>query len=260
MKILSSGFNLDEFFRKLHKTKSLLMLDYDGTLAPFVKERMQAYPYPGVKERLLELVKLKRSRIVIVSGRSLKELEILLDSLDLELWGSHGLERKLTNGSRVYASVSSNTRNGLEKGISICKKNLNPENYEVKPYAVALHWRGIAEKEKEQMLKLVEIPWNQICSDYDFEIHHFDGGIELRPKGKNKGNVIREFFNELSEDTTIACLGDDLTDEEAFAALCERGLKVLVREELHPTLADIQLVPPKDLLAFLDRWRDSYEK
>ena len=249
---------MHEFFSNLHKAESLLMLDYDGTLAPLVKERMQAYPYPGVKDRLLELVKLKKSRTVIVSGRSLKELEILLHiPLNLELWGSHGLERRLTNGSRTFASIDLNTRNGLEQGITICKENLKPENYEVKPYAVALHWRRIVEKEKTQMLKLIGAPWNQICNDYDFEIHHFDGGIELRPKGRNKGSVVRELFNEISKNAMIAYLGDDLTDEEAFSALGERGLKVLVREHLHPTLADIQLVPPEDLLTFLDRWQDS---
>jgi hypothetical protein len=45
-----------------------------------------------------------------------------------------------------------------------------------------------------------------------------------------------------------------LTDEEAFAAMPDQDLKVLVRKELRETRADLWLVPPDDLLTFLDRW------
>jgi trehalose 6-phosphate phosphatase len=259
MKMLNSNLNLNEFFRTLHGKESLLMLDYDGTLAPFAKDRMHAHPYPGVKDLLSALLELKKCRTVIVSGRRLKELEVLIDiPLNLELWGSHGLERKLSNGLKMYTPISSKRRIGLEKGINICKENIKADYCEVKPYAVAIHWRGLEEKEKAQMIRQVE-PWNQICKDYDFEIHPFDGGVELRPRGRNKGDVVRELFNEIASNTIIAYLGDDLTDEEAFGILGQRGLKVLVRKEWYPTLADVQLIPPKELLTFLDRWRRSNE-
>ena len=48
--------------------------------------------------------------------------------------------------------------------------------------------------------------------------------------------------------------GDDLTDEDAFQALPEGALGVLVREEWRPTEADAWLQPPEGLLDFLDRW------
>jgi len=52
----------------------------------------------------------------------------------------------------------------------------------------------------------------------------------------------------------MAYLGDDITDEDAFQALGNRGLKVLVRQEPRQTLADIQIKPPDDLFKFLDKW------
>ena len=53
MKILREGFSLDEFFSQLAESpQSLLLLDYDGTLSPFVVERNEAVPYAGVRERI----------------------------------------------------------------------------------------------------------------------------------------------------------------------------------------------------------------
>ena len=54
------------------------MLDYDGTLAPFHINRFAATPYPGVEDRLATLSGLSRVRLVLVSGRSARELRDLL--------------------------------------------------------------------------------------------------------------------------------------------------------------------------------------
>jgi len=254
MRLLNSDLKLECFFEKM-RMGSLLMLDYDGTLAPFVAERMQAYPYRGVKDRLESLSKLEKSRILIVSGRSLSDLEILLDTPHgLELWGSHGLEKKLLSGEKIYAPVDGTLRKGLEQGIKVCRERSEEKYCEVKPYAVAVHWRGKKKNEQREARECIEPAWKAICSNYELEIHYFDGGLELRPKGWNKGNVVQEVLSEVSRDIAIAYLGDDLTDEEAFAALSNKGLKVLVRKQLRPTLADICLTPPEELLVFLDRW------
>lgn len=260
MKILKNGFNFDKFFSKKWMG-SLLMLDYDGTLAPFVEDRSKAYPYPGVYERLISLSESTKGRTIIISGRSISDLETFLRiPQGLELWGSHGLERKLKSGEKINAQMDEDLLMGLEQGIKACRETVEEKYCEIKPYAVALHWRGMAQNEQIKAQKAVESVWKGICSsafsklNYGLEIHQFDGGLELRPKGWNKGNVIQTILEEVSERTLIAYLGDDATDEEAFAALGERGLKVLVRNQFRPTLADIQIVPPEELLAFLDLW------
>lgn len=52
----------------------------------------------------------------------------------------------------------------------------------------------------------------------------------------------------------MAYLGDDLSDEGAFIALEGRGLTVLVRHELRPTVTQAWLLPPDELLVFMTRW------
>ena len=57
----------------------------------------------------------------------------------------------------------------------------------------------------------------------------------------------------------VVYLGDDRTDEDAFAVLAgdARGTPFLVAAEARPTAAVGLLRPPAELLAFLERWRDT---
>jgi len=83
------------------------------------------------------------------------------------------------------------------------------------------------------------------------------GGLELRVVGIDKGRAVDQILAGSPPEAAAAYLGDDLTDEDAFAALSGRGervLTVLVREEWRPTRAEVWLRPPGGLLAFLGRW------
>jgi trehalose-6-phosphatase len=72
-----------------------------------------------------------------------------------------------------------------------------------------------------------------------------------------KAAAVETLLAETPEPRAVAYLGDDLTDEDAFAALSGRGLAVLARTEPRPTAADWRLDPPAELLDFLERWRRS---
>jgi len=85
-------------------------------------------------------------------------------------------------------------------------------------------------------------------------LRSFDGGLELRVPGRDKGSAVREVLAEEGVEAAAAYLGDDLTDEDAFRALQGKGLAALVRPESRPTAADIWLQAPDELILFLDRW------
>ena len=63
-----------------HAPTSALLLDYDGTLAPFQTERDHAYPYPGVIPILERIIRSGRTRVVVISGRPVHEVRALLGS------------------------------------------------------------------------------------------------------------------------------------------------------------------------------------
>lgn len=77
-----------------------MLTDYDGTLAPFRKERDRAVPYPGVEDALDRLARYRTSRVVVVTGRSAADIPKLMPlAARLEVWGSHGLERRAPDGT-----------------------------------------------------------------------------------------------------------------------------------------------------------------
>ncbi|MFZ1084043.1 MAG: hypothetical protein WAN35_03650 [Terracidiphilus sp.] len=61
-------------------------------------------------------------------------------------------------------------------------------------------------------------------------------------------------LEEFPDDTPVAYLGDDATDEDAFQALSGRGLCVLVRPRWRPSSAHLWLRAPRELRRFLADW------
>jgi trehalose-phosphatase len=233
--------------------RSLLMLDYDGTLAPFHTDRFQAVPYPGVAARLQTLSELAEVRLVLVSGRSARELDQLL-GIQLEIWGSHGREHLSADGSYKHFALDSAERAALDEVERKLSELGWARTLEVKPSSIAVHWRSADISTQEQIRSTVTTVFAGIGRTNSLELLPFDGGAELRSTDRTKGTAVREILAEESAATPVAYLGDDLTDEDAFAALGDGGYSVLVRSEVRDSAARFWLRPPAELLAFLDDW------
>jgi trehalose 6-phosphate phosphatase len=240
--------------------KSVLFLDYDGTLAPFKIDRQKAFIHPRIKEELELLLQNKKSKVVIISGRSIQDLLPLLRlSVIPELWGNHGLERRTVGGRYTKGKISPLQKKGLLIAVKMCEKHLHPQNYEIKPFSVAVHVRGFKPLLKKQTLDWFTKFWNEEASGYDLELIASKEACELRVKGKNKGTAVAEVLAALPKDAQVAYLGDDMTDEDAFEALGDRGLKVLVGKKRRPTKADILIKTYVGVAKFLQKWRNSLD-
>jgi trehalose 6-phosphate phosphatase len=254
--ILNSETSYQSFFKNLKTSQSsLLMLDYDGTLSPFVPDRDKAAPYDGVRERLSRIIKTGGSSVVIVSGRTVAVLQSLLKlECEIEYWGNHGAERQLP-GQPVELTISNeNLTEALFEVDSWAAANGLQSNLETKPVSRAFHWRGENRARVDEITQKVKAAWVSKAVEHDLVLHEFDGGLELRPAGISKAMAVRTLLAEAASETVAAYLGDDMTDEDAFEQLGKRGLKVLVREKMRPTKADWRLTPPFELLKFLDDW------
>jgi trehalose 6-phosphate phosphatase len=93
--------NVDDFLESVARApRSVLLLDYDGTLAPFEVDRQKAMPYAGVSNLLQQIIDSGRTRMVIVTGRDAREISQFLRLRPMpEIWGSHGLQRLLPDGT-----------------------------------------------------------------------------------------------------------------------------------------------------------------
>lgn len=245
---------IDGFFETLAGSRErALLVDYDGTLAPFRQEPQQAFPYPGIMELLDSIRSTTGTRLVIVTGRpAAKVLPLLGLNPVPEIFGVHGLERMLPDGSRRVHSLEPAAVLALaEAGSELARAGVG-SLLEHKLGALAVHWRGLSERAQAQ----TESTARKILQRYAREglvLAPFDRGVELRLSRPNKGDVVQTILEE-APGAAIAYLGDDVTDEDAFRAIRGHGLGVLVAKLRRKTAATEWLQPPDGLTQFLHRW------
>ena len=256
MKILNPEIDLELFYHQRNKaSQKALLLDYDGTLAPFHIEPNEAEPYPGIREVLNRIMQASDIRLVIITGRWTRDLVPLLQLDEQpEVWGSHGLERLQTDGSYEIDSMEEKHLDGLVAADEIIEELGLTSRCEKKPGCLAIHWRGLDEKTVKEIRNVVEPKWSTLAQAWQLQLKEFDGGLELRVPARNKGDAVETILEEMNQDAVGAYLGDDLTDEDAFKAIKGKGIGILVRDELRPTAADLWIRPPEELLTFLSGW------
>jgi trehalose-phosphatase len=162
MRVLKPGFDLNTFFDHVQRAeRRALLLDYDGTLAPFRVERDQATPYPGIREILKVMLATGHTRLVLVSGRWTRDLIPLLGLERLpEIWGSHGWERLLPNGLEQSVELDQQATTGLSQAYQWAASLGLVERCERKPASLALHWRGLAPHDVDTIREHILERWS----------------------------------------------------------------------------------------------------
>jgi trehalose 6-phosphate phosphatase len=123
---------------------------------------------------------------------------------------------------------------------------------ERKRYAVAVHYRQVAEAEVPEVERRVAEALTR------FPTLRQTGGkkiFELRPQlDWDKGRAVAWLEEELGlkgPQLLTIYIGDDLTDEDAFRQVRGYGLGILVRDEARPTRAHYALEHPGEVREFL---------
>ena len=254
---------LENFFSAFHPgVKPLLLLDYDGTLAPFRVDRFKARPYTGVREGIARILHQGQTRLVVITGRPAREISILLRGnppiieQPVEVWGLHGAERIYADGRRELEEAPAPTQRKLDELREYLRHNNLGGEFEDKPNAAVMHWRGASPR----TAKFIEMRAREIFEPMShmegLMLLEFEGGLELRV-GRDKGGAVETLIAEAQPGTPVAYVGDDITDEAAFRALSSLSsphLSVLMRAEPRETAADVWLKPPSGVRLFLKRW------
>ena len=254
---------LQEFFSTFTPaTKPLLMLDYDGTLAPFRVDRHKACPYTGVREAIARILQHGHTRLVVITGRPAREIAPLLHGYPpvieqpIEVWGLHGSERLHSDGRRELEEAPPATQRRLNELRDYLRHNNLGGELEDKPNAAVMHWRGASPRTAKFIEMRARELFEPLAHMEGLMLLEFEGGLELRV-GRDKGAAIRTLVGEEPAGTPAAYVGDDRTDEAAFLALNKieaPHLSVLMRAEPRETAANLWLRPPSGLRAFLKRW------
>jgi trehalose 6-phosphate phosphatase len=249
---------VDEFFRALAgSSRSLLLLDYDGTLAGFRVDRFKATPWSGVPDLLARIQNQGGTRIAVITGRPAEEIPPMIRlNPPPEVWGLHGAERLYPNGRRELEQPSAKTRAKLDALRQQLTRDALGGLFEDKPNAAVMHWRGRSPRHAREIERRARSLFEPLARLDGLRLLRFESGLELRA-GRDKGGAVRQILREARNALPITYLGDDLTDEAAFLAVNDaKGphLSVLMRREPRKTAADVWMKPPAELRWFLSKW------
>jgi trehalose-phosphatase len=232
------GVQMEHLLRQLQRLEGLqkgaiLLLDYDGTLVPIAKRPELAILLPDMKALLKSLV--RRFLVAIISGRSLREVKKLVGVKGIYYVGNHGLE---IDGPRtkLLRSEAKRIRPFIAGICTRLRENLGAISgaiIEDKGLTASIHYRLVAWRElpslKNIFGKIVEpyVDSGKIRVTYGKKV------FEIRPKIEwDKGKAVLWVIDVVDPKgkLTPVYIGDDQTDEDAFLALKNKGVTVLVAE------------------------------
>jgi trehalose-phosphatase len=201
----------------------LVASDYDGVLSLIVPDPMQAFPLPGAVAALEGLAGLPGTTVALVSGRARKDLVTLAGVSDAVLLvGSHGSE--LADGVRLDPAQAA-----LRARLETATRELVGEwpgiRLETKPAGVVVHTRTAATRQVAAAATEATLTgparWPGVHVTTGTEV------VEMSVVATHKGTAIEALRDRHAVDAVLF-LGDDVTDENAFAVLRDGdvGIKV----------------------------------
>jgi trehalose 6-phosphate phosphatase len=235
---------------ELARVKRLLIaLDFDGTLAPEVDDPEKARAIPEARAAVLRLLALPNTRVAMVSGRALASLEKVTDLPDETLLvGSHGIEIRLDEPDD---SLSLDTRElaqvkVLNEVLGEVADSFDQVWLEPKPAGFALHTR-LATDHNSRVAHLVALSEARAEVE-DLKVRAGKNVLEFSVRDTTKGEAV-EHLRGYTKADAVFYAGDDVTDEDAFAALNpdDFGLKSGEGE----TLAAYRVAGPKQVAQVL---------
>ncbi|MFD9698107.1 trehalose-phosphatase [Lentzea sp. NPDC059081] len=251
--VLRQGTGLASSLRRalatLARTPHLLVAcDYDGTIAPIVDDPAKASPLTEAVVALRSLAGLHETTSAVISGRALRDLATLSRlPAEVHLVGSHGSEfdigfvHALDEDAR--ATLSQLHREAAEVAGASPGVHL-----ELKPASIAVHYRNCDESVAAQVLQVLR---TGMCSRAGVHVTEGKYVLEIAVLPTDKGNALDVLRHQVGA-TAAIFLGDDVTDEKAFARLS--GPDVGIHVGTGDSLASHRVSDPTEVamaLAFL---------
>jgi trehalose 6-phosphate phosphatase len=208
-----------------------VFLDYDGVLTPIVDRPSDAVMTDHMRDVVRGLA--RRCPVCVVSGRDRAVIYELMGFDDLIVAGSHGFDIH----DPATGTITHDASSGFEDLVAEVTERVRAGAAEIegtlvepKHASVALHYRAVDPAEHARVQELVDA----VLAEHPGELRVTPGKFvhEIQPKiDWNKGKAVDHLIGVLDLDhpdrdgrpTVPIYLGDDVTDEDAFRALAERG-------------------------------------
>jgi trehalose-phosphatase len=228
-----------------------IFLDYDGTLTPIVSRPDQAVLLDSTRAILRTLA--AKMPVAILSGRELKDVRKRVAIDGIVYAGSHGFDIVGPRGlRRQEAAEFLPALDAAEKELREKLAGIAGALIERKCFSIATHYRNVNESDFPKLEQDV----SEIAARHR-ELRRIDGKkvYDFLPDiDWDKGKAVLWLLEKLGLERPTSrpiYIGDDRTDEDAFRALKERGVGIVVSEEPRPTAASYSLKDPAEFERFL---------
>ncbi|KXX55506.1 trehalose-phosphatase [Rhodococcus sp. LB1] len=231
---------------RVARTPRLLVAsDYDGTMAPIVSDPEKAFPHAESVRALRALASLAGTTAAVISGRALKDLAALSRlPAEVQLVGSHGSEFDIGFIHAIDADAKKLLGEITEELTRIAALHAGT-SVEAKPASVALHVRNADAEEGALALAAVRADAGQRVG---VQITEGKSVIELAVVATDKGHAL-DLIRHQDGATAAVFVGDDVTDEKAFARL--QGPDLGVKVGPGESLAEFRVSTTEDVAAAL---------
>jgi len=214
----------------------LVASDFDGTLAPLVDDPARARALPAAEAALVSLATLPRTEVALLSGRSLASLRAGAGLLGEHaiLIGGHGLE-----WDEAAPEPEETARlDALVRLLDDSTEDIQGAWVERKPFSAVVHFRSVA---PEQVTDARDAALAALDPERDHVLQGH-GVVEILVREPAKGAAIEALRRSVGADAVVY-LGDDVTDDDAFAVLGPDDLAVSIGPT--PTGATFQVASPR---------------
>jgi trehalose-phosphatase len=244
--------HLEDIAPRVHEAPALsLFLDFDGTLTPLIDDPNQVQLCPAVKQALEAIVKQPDVIVGIISGRELSDLKHRVGIRGVYYSGNHGLEISGPDRAFVEPSAVEHVENLKQLTANLAEKlHVVPGAFvENKGYTAAVHFRCVPEAQWENVRRVVHATLAN--SNHPFQLAAGNRVFDIRPRIHwSKADAVKWIRRQTAPNSLPMYLGDDTTDEDAFAALSDGvTIKIGAASQSH---AQYLIEGPEQVLEFLN--------
>ena len=205
---------------KFDLDRTAIFLDVDGTLLDIAPTPLEVKVPPRLRDALHRLWLRLDGAIAFISGRPIGELDRIFDPLRLPAVGGHGAEIRFEPKAKIQRSHIATLDDELRADFAQISQIGKGIIVEDKGYSLAIHYRQAPDLGGEIMKDVVAICKNERCDS--LEVLPGKLVIEIKAGGYDKGTGLRELMaDETFKGRRPIFIGDDVTDNAAFAALPE---------------------------------------
>lgn len=236
-----NAYDLDRIARRLEGKRLALFLDYDRTLTPIVPRPEDATLSDTMRGLLSRLA--ERHKVIILSGRDWRDLQQMVGLDQLFYAGSHGFDLRAPRGLRTQYDAAAKALPDLdaaERELRERIEDIEGAHIERKKFTITAHYRGVQDDDEV----------SEVGQAVDDVVREHEGlrkasgkkMFSLQPNIPwDKGLALlwlKEVLGLSRQAYVILYIGDDVTDEDAFAILRSHDLGIGIRVAERPIETD----------------------